>query len=43
MKDWQGCSQCGGKDDLLAMFTRAGVCGKCARKNHRKALGKGGK
>jgi len=40
----KGCVQCGDTSDLLAMFTRSGVCGKCARKNHREALGiKGGK
>ena len=37
--NWQGCAQCGDKDDLLARFTQHGVCGKCARANHRKALG----
>ncbi len=40
----KGCNQCGSTADLLAMFTAYGVCGKCARKNHREALGiKGGK
>lgn len=36
---WKGCSQCGSTSDMLAMFTRHGVCGKCARANHRQALG----
>ena len=43
MGEWQGCAQCGETDDLLAMFTAHGVCGKCARKNHREALGIKGK
>jgi hypothetical protein len=40
---WKGCAQCGDTSDLLARFTASGVCGKCARANHRKALGKGKK
>lgn len=35
------CQQCGEDNDLLAQFTKAGVCGKCARKNHKKAIGGG--
>jgi len=35
------CQQCGEDTDLLAQFTSAGVCGKCARKNHRKATRRG--
>lgn len=29
------CTQCGGDVDLLAQFTNSGVCGKCARRNHK--------
>lgn len=34
---WEGCTQCGSKDDLMAAFTTHGVCGDCARKNQRQA------
>ena len=32
------CELCGDDSDLLVIITR--VCGKCARKNHRKAVGR---
>lgn len=35
------CQQCGEDTDLLAQFTRHGVCGKCARANQRKATRRG--
>ena len=37
-KSLSECEQCGDDSDLLVIVTR--VCGKCARKNHKKALGK---
>ena len=43
VSEWRGCAQCGDTSDLLARFTASGVCGKCARANHRKALGIKGK
>lgn len=33
------CPQCGEDNDLLAYFAGT-VCGKCARKNHKKVIGK---
>lgn len=36
------CNQCGEDSDLLTAFTREGVCGKCARANHRLVM-RGGK
>ncbi len=36
------CQQCGEDTDLLAQFTKYGVCGKCARAIQRKAT-RGGK
>ena len=35
--EWAGCVQCGDTNDISARFTRWGVCGKCARANHKKA------
>jgi hypothetical protein len=35
-----GCVQCGDTNDLTARFSRIPVCGKCARKNYRKAVGR---
>lgn len=33
------CEQCGDTVDLLAQFTSTGVCGTCARRNHKKLMG----
>ena len=30
------CQQCGNADDLMLIFTKHKVCGKCTRKNHKK-------
>ena len=32
------CEQCGQELDLLTVFTRYQICGKCVRINHRKAV-----
>jgi len=32
------CEQCGDDTDLLLAFTAHKICGKCTRKNHRKAV-----
>lgn len=39
------CVQCGNENDLLVAFTKYKVCGKCVKKNYKKAVGqkKGGK
>jgi hypothetical protein len=34
------CKQCGKENDLLVAFTKHKVCGKCARKNWKKATGR---
>jgi len=31
------CLQCGDDSDLLLAFTAHKICGKCTRKNHKKA------
>ena len=31
------CEQCGDDTDLMLTFTAHKICGKCTRKNHRKA------
>ena len=38
--DFRACKVCGSTDDFMVAFTTHGVCGKCTRKAHRKALGK---
>jgi hypothetical protein len=40
VKEWSGCVHCGDTNDLSARFSRIPVCGKCARKNYRKAVGR---
>jgi NMD protein affecting ribosome stability and mRNA decay len=39
------CVQCGKENDLMVAFTKYKVCGKCVKKNYKKAVGnkKGGK
>jgi len=32
------CKQCGDDNDILTAFTADKICGKCTRKNHRKAV-----
>jgi hypothetical protein len=32
------CKQCGDDTDLMVAFTKVKVCGKCVRKNYRKAM-----
>jgi predicted nucleic acid-binding Zn ribbon protein len=32
------CEQCGDDTDLMLTFTAHKICGKCTRKNHRKAV-----
>lgn len=34
------CEQCEEELDLMVAFTKYQICGKCTRKNHRKAVGK---
>ena len=34
------CIQCGNDTDLMIAFTAHKVCGKCTRKNHKKAMGR---
>jgi len=34
------CTQCGDDSDLLVAFTAVKICGKCTRKNHKKAVKK---
>lgn len=31
------CKQCGDTNDLMIAFTDNQICGKCTRKNHKKA------
>jgi hypothetical protein len=31
------CQQCGDDNDLLTAFTQNKICGKCTKKNHKKA------
>ena len=33
------CKQCGNTTDFMVVFTDYPICGKCTRKNHKKALG----
>ena len=35
-----GCVKCGDTNDLMARLSRIPICGKCARKNYRKAVGR---
>ena len=39
------CVQCGNENDLMVAYTKYKVCGKCVKKNYKKAVGnkKGGK
>lgn len=32
------CKQCGSDDDAMVAHTKYQICGKCTRKNHRKAI-----
>lgn len=34
------CQQCGDDSDLMVAFTSHKICGKCTRKNHKKAAKK---
>lgn len=34
------CEQCGNDKDLMVAFTKYPICGKCVKKNHKKAIGK---
>ncbi len=34
------CTQCGDTNDLMVIFTDLKICGKCTRKNHKKAIKK---
>ena len=33
------CVQCGKENDLMVAFTKYKVCGKCVKKNYKKAVG----
>ena len=40
LNNWNGCVNCGNKNDLGAYFSNSGVCMNCVKKAHRKATGK---
>lgn len=37
-KTAHSCEQCGNTNDFMVIFTDSKICGKCTRKNHRKAI-----
>lgn len=36
-KNAHACIQCGDTNDFMVIFTDLQICGKCTRKNHKKA------